>query len=350
MTIEDTYFEEDLDFLRATEGRPEPPDDWLTGTPLDPLAVPAEPLPALPGLPFAHRGSGVVLVGATGGGRSSLIEAGLYDAARAGLRCAYLGCEVTPDEFNARAADLAKRRGHPVDDDLRSRLASVRYLDLPSVIVKANTDPGMWARGMIDAYDIVAIDPLSAVASALGLDFDKANSDYVSFHDRLVQPLIAGNLLVIVADNIGHSAEAKNRAKGASAKQDRADIVLTCAPSKPGLVIRARKVRSIRAPFSRGDEWLFEREARTIREHAPERAVDSGFRPTAIMENLSRLVEQTPGLGANEIRDRTSSRAEHVTVALQILIAERYVEVREDGQKHAHHSTRQYRQLDDPAS
>ena len=33
-------------------------------------------------------------------------------------------------------------------------------------------------------YDVVEIDPLSAVAAALGLDFDKSNADFVSFTRR----------------------------------------------------------------------------------------------------------------------------------------------------------------------
>jgi hypothetical protein len=34
----------------------------------------------------------------------------------------------------------------------------------------------------------VVIDPVSAVASAPDLDFDKSNDDWVRFYDRLVQP------------------------------------------------------------------------------------------------------------------------------------------------------------------
>ncbi len=68
--------------------------DWLTGTPMDPAAAPTDPLPTLPGFPYLLAGTGAVIVGPTGAGRSSLIEAGLYDGARHGLRAAYLGSEV----------------------------------------------------------------------------------------------------------------------------------------------------------------------------------------------------------------------------------------------------------------
>lgn len=164
-------------------------DDWLTGAPMDPMGATIEPLPPLPGLPFAHAGAGIIIVGPTGGGRSSLLQAGLYDASLQGLRCAYLGSEVTQVEFNARADMLAKVRGHQVDDDLRASLARVRYFDLSTVIIRAWTSPESWINRITSTYDIVAIDPPSSVGSALDLDFDSANSDYIRFHDKLIQPI-----------------------------------------------------------------------------------------------------------------------------------------------------------------
>src|SRR3954463_9902070 len=110
---------------------------WLEGQPMDPLATPAEPVPCLPGVPFAYAGAAALVVGPTGGGRSSLVQAALYDAARAGLRCAYLGSEITAEEFNARAAGIATARGDGLDDELRQELGAVRYLDLFETIAKA---------------------------------------------------------------------------------------------------------------------------------------------------------------------------------------------------------------------
>jgi KaiC/GvpD/RAD55 family RecA-like ATPase len=104
---------------------------------MDPSAVPSERLAAVPGFPMGYPNCSVLIVGPTGGGRSSFAQACLYDAARAGLRCAYLGSEVGVEEFNARAADLAGRRGDTISDELRAELARVRYLDLPAVIVAA---------------------------------------------------------------------------------------------------------------------------------------------------------------------------------------------------------------------
>ena len=164
-------------------------EDWLAGSPMDPTATPAEPLPTLAGFPFAHPGAGIVIVGPTGGGRSSLVQACLYDGAGAGLRGAYLGSEVTEPEFNARAAVLAEHRGDTVNDELRVCLARARYLSLASVVTQAWENPGGWVDGIAAAYDLIVIDPLSAVASALDLNFDQSNAEFVKFYDRLVQPL-----------------------------------------------------------------------------------------------------------------------------------------------------------------
>lgn len=45
---------------------------WLTGRPMDPCAVPAEPLETLPGFPFLHAGTTAHIAGPSGKGRSSM--------------------------------------------------------------------------------------------------------------------------------------------------------------------------------------------------------------------------------------------------------------------------------------
>lgn len=322
--------------------------DWLAGDPMDPAAVAAEPLPAVPGVPFVPSGgSSAVIVGETGGGRSALVQACLYDAGRAGQRCAYLGGEITREEFDARSAWIADRRGDRIDKALRAQLSAVRYLDLASTIVAAWRKPAEWIEGVIAAYNIVAIDPLSAVASALDLDFDKSNADYVRAFDRLILPLTARGVAVLIVENIGHDPEAKRRAKGASAKGDRADLTFSCSatPNPVGLAIRAQKVRSIRAGFRRGDEWLFERDTqRIVRRAANSPEPESTFRPTAIMQRVAELVERDAGLSANAIRTAIGGRSEYVTLAVQLLVSEGYIAVERDGQAHRHRSLKPYRE------
>ena len=321
---------------------------WLTGHAMDPTAVAIDPLPGLPGFPFLHAGAGAVIVGPTGGGRSSLIQAGLYDAARAGLRCAYLGSEVTQPEFNARAAILAQRRGDEIDDTLLAQLAHARYLNLAGAIAHGWGDPAAWVEGITASYDLLAIDPLSAVASALDLDFDQRNAEFIRFYDRLVQPLTDRGLAVVAVENIGHATEAKARAKGVSAKQDRADLTFSCAhtTNPAGLIIKAHKVRSIRAGIQRGDEWLFTRDTQRIerRDHTNESEHDATFRPTTIMQRVSEAVECNAGLTTNALRTTVKGRGEYVTLALQLLVSEGYIEAHKDGQALRHHTINPYRQ------
>ncbi len=321
--------------------------DWLIGSPMDPAAETPEPMPTLPGFPFLHRGAGAVIVGPTGGGRSSLVQACLYDAARAGLRCAYLGHEVTQDEFDARAAHLARVRGDEVDDALREQLARVRYFDLTSVIGRAWGEPEGWVTGVVAAYDLVVIDPLSAVESATGLNFEQRNTEFIRCYDRLVQPLTARGVAVILVDNVGHAIEAKTRAKGASAKSDRADLTFSCALVPGGLSIRVTKVRSIRAGFRRGDEWLFRRASQTIERTgttASEQTETIPFRPTHLMKKASRAIEDEPGATMNAIRKAVGGKAQWVTEAVRCLIEEGFVETRQVGQATRHYGSRPYRE------
>jgi hypothetical protein len=325
---------------------------WLDGAPMDPAAEVPEPLPSIPGFPYLHAGVGALLVGPTGTGRSSLMEAGAYDAAAAGLRVAYLGSEVTGAEFNARSADLASRRGDTIDDALRFTLSRVRYLDLASVVVRAFDYPDDWARDAVQ-YDVVIIDPLSAVASALDLDFDTSNAEFVRFYDTLVQPLVAAGVAVVMLENIGHALEARSRAKGASAKQDRADLTFSCKlTAQPvGLIIKAHKIRSVRAPFRRGDSWMFDRDTQHIAAHVAHEEGEqaSTFRPTEIMERVSRAVQETPGLSRSALRKAVQGKTQYIGLAIDLLVAEGFIELRETGGERGHFTGRLFPPADEVA-
>ena len=311
-----------------------------------------EPLPTLPGFPFLIAGAGALIVGPTGGGRSSLVQACAYDAARAGVRVAYLGHEITAAEFDVRAAKLAGLRGHELDDALRADLARVRYLDLISTVARAWEEPAAWVAGMVAAFDVALIDPLSAVESALGLDFERRNTDLVRFWDALVQPITAKGVSVVLVENVGHAIEAKSRAKGASAKSDRADLTFACAlvASPPGLVIRTQKVRSVRAGFRRGDEWTFARDTQTIERQTTAANDDGdGFRPTHLMEKVSRFVEADPGVTVNAIKQGVSGKREYIAAAIEVLIAEGFIERHQRGQAQQHRPIRPFREDDESA-
>ncbi|MFH5822273.1 AAA family ATPase [Georgenia sp. AZ-5] len=88
---------------------------------------------------------------------------------------------------------------------------------------------------------------------------------------------------------------------------------------------------------------------------APGEASEAGpvtFRPTALMERVSRALE-TAGepLSFRDVDGRVTGKQQHVTTALEVLVAEGYVN-RADGPRRSklHSIVRPYRQADDPES
>jgi hypothetical protein len=317
--------------------------DWLAGEPMDPARTPGEPMTPLPGTPLPP-GQVILLTGPTGGGRSMLAEAMHYDSARAGVPSAYFGAEITRDEYDARSAEIASRRGDKLTPELRGELQRARYMDLPEAITRAWADPTAWLATIAERYRWITLDPLSHVASALGLDFD-SNTEYAKFHDGLVGSLARAGVTVLMCDNIGHSDDAKGRAKGASAKGDRADVTLSCsrAANPPGLAIKATKVRSVRAGITRGDEWLFARDTLQVaRRERDDTDTPATFRPTGLMQRVSEAVERDPGLSKRAIRESVRGKGATVDLALELLIAEGFVRVERAGQTNHHHHVRPY--------
>jgi hypothetical protein len=286
----------------------------LDGKPLDPIAVPGAPLEPLPGFPFVVPGVTVIISGPTGKGRSSLAEVMLYDAAKAGPARRLSREEVTEDEFNARGATIADARGDEIADELVAQLSNVRYLSLADNIATAWTMPEEWTREMAARYPPVAIDPLSSVASTLGLDFDN-NTQYLQFHDRIVEPLKLRGTSVVLLDNIGHSESARERPSGGAAKIWRQDLQYSCKATSvpvPGLVIECKNVRSVRVAWKEGAKWLFERDTQRVNREAPAagtrprrarcrdvpgtwRRSRSHSRPTATRATRRRVSARRPG-------------------------------------------------------
>jgi hypothetical protein len=121
--------------------------------------------------------------------------------------------------------------------------------------------------------------------------------------------------------------------------------------SPVGLIVKAHKVRSIRAGFQRGDEWLFLRDTQRIEARGRgEGDVGTTFRPTKIMQRVSETVSADEGLTGNAIRTAIGGRTEYVSLALELLVSEGYIEVRKDGQAHLHYSIRPYREDCEPAT
>ena len=167
-----------------------------------------------------------------------------------------------------------------------------------------------------------------------------------------MQPLTTNGVTVAIVDNVGWAPEARNRAKGASAKLDRVDLAFSCSTSagSTGLIVKAQKVRSVRAAFRKGDEWLFVRDTQQIDRLTTTTGGDTEhktFRPTVLMERVSKLVEANPGIGKKDIRKGVTGRGKYVDDALQVLVDDGYIERREvtgphNSREHHHHTLRPF--------
>lgn len=92
----------------------------------------------------------------------------------------------------------------------------------------------------------------------------------------------------------------------------------------------------------------------TVTVEPPRSGEEAGeaFRPTRLMERVSRVLETGSGaLSLRDIRDLVTGKAEGITAAVSVLVAEGYV-TRETGPRNAqlHTSVRQYRETLDPQS
>jgi hypothetical protein len=67
------------------------------------------------------------------------------------------------------------------------------------------------------------------------------------------------------------------------------------------------------------------------------------FRPTVLMERISRALEDTPGLTKRAIRGTVAGNNDAKDLGLELLIADRYVRVEVEGQARKHHSIKPFR-------
>lgn len=270
----------------------------------------------------------------------------------AGGRVLYLDFEDAPSSIVSRLLALGA--------DPREIVERFEYVR-PS-------DPftGAAFRGLLDgpSYELVVIDGVSEAYSLLGLD-PYNNPDAAKFLAALPRPLAALGPAVLEVDHVVKAKDLRGRyALGAQHKLAgiavaySTDVVNTPSRTSPGLVkIKVEKDRHghVRAHASNGVIAL----ARIIPSDngdrvnvaldAPDEVGETAeFRPTAIMEKVSRLLESQSGLGVKAVRDSVSSKAAYVDLALRILVAEGFVRQEPDGQARRHYSVASYRQNTEP--
>lgn len=276
-------------------------------------------------------------------GKSLALLVHAVDVVAAGATVVIVDRENGADEYARRLAAILETRPSIAREAVRRRL---RYYAWPQLHL---SDGEALARELAEA-DLVIFDSTRTNLSAFGLDEDRSD-DYAKYAAAVIEPLMRAGIASVQLDNAGHGDQA--RARGTSSKGDLADIVYTLRMVSPFSEIQAGSVRLMRQHSRFGDVGAaFTLELGGGRFGSftlDQQAKQSGtFRPTLLMERVSRALEGAPGLAKGAIREAVKGKNDAIDLALAVLVAEGHVREERDGRAHRHHVARPYREVDDP--
>jgi len=213
-------------------------------------------------------------------------------------------------------------------------------------------------RALTAEPTIAILDGVTEALVLHGLEL-KDNSDVAKWLALLPRKLTAAGIAVIQIDHVGRDRETRGRyALGAQHKQAGIDAHYgfdVIEPFGRGLEGRVRIMLSkdryghVR-PHADESKRIAElrltshpNERVEIALEPPSTESASTFRPTGLMKQVSRAIEDAPGLTKNGIRSAVGGKQDYKDLALELLVAEGYVEARRDGQAHRHYSIHPYR-------
>lgn len=364
LLLEDRIFREREAEHEAREAR----TSWH---PLDPAQfldpdAPGDPPPA-----FLRRSDGVCLLypdavnafyGESESMKSWVAQVAVAEVLRTGGCVAYLDFEASGRQVYGRLRQL----GAP-DEALRERFAYFRPEESLSTEARAELE-GALSRLR---PDLVVIDGVTDAMTLLGFDLND-NGDYARFNRLLADPIARSGASVLLVDHVTKSREGRGiYALGAQHKR----AAVTGAAytvhkrqefgrGRVGVTeLRVSKDRAghVSAAATGGQRRIAEV---TLTSHGteddaeitvlvapPGGHADAPFRPTALMERLSRWIEENPDQTTNAIMEAVSGNRQAKGQALNTLIAERYVYAAASGRNSkSHASIRPYRQEADPES
>lgn len=203
--------------------------------------------------------------------------------------------------------------------------------------------------GVTEAYTHQGLNPLD-------------NSDVATWLNLLPRKAAQTGAAVLMLDHVAKDKEQRGRyALGAQHKLAGVHVAYSLRVLKPfsrqhdGLVsIKVEKDRPghVRAFAEDGIVAILHATTTTddlvkLKLEPPTERAESSFRPTIFMERISNALEDNPGLSKRGIRLAVRGKHEAKDLALELLIAEGYVEARHDSQATRHYSVKPYRKTDD---
>lgn len=299
-----------------------------------------------------------LVMGEPEAGKGWLACAGIAERLAAGERVLYIDFETDVEAVLARMLTLG------VDADvLAQRFAYVRPWGPLTGRAWIDLEPALTAHPTL-----VVLDGVTEAFGLEGLDPDR-NRDAAAWITRVPRRILAATgAAVLMVDHVTKSREGRGRwAIGAQHKLAAVaaayalDVIERPARDRPGvakIAIAKDRHGAVRAHAHDGHIALMRIEPTSdgnvtvTLDPPPATANDNAptFRPTFLMERVSRALEAEPGLTKRALRAAVKGRNDVIDLALELLIAEGHIDARRDGTAHHHHSTRPYRQDDDSAA
>jgi hypothetical protein len=211
---------------------------------------------------------------------------------------------------------------------------------------------------LADPPTLAVIDGVTEALALHGLDLGK-NPDVASWLALLPRRLMAMGTSVVQLDHVTKDKEARGRyAIGAQHKMAGVDVAYRLDVVEPfgrGLDGRSRLIVTKDRPgfiraFAERRKWAADVVLRSsdgdveLALCAPSER--GAFRPTYLMEQISKAVEKSPGMTKNGIRGLPGNNSAK-DLGLELLVVEQYLRVETKGQAHHHHSVRPYREAED---
>ena len=326
------------------------PKDALASTEVDLLEVIREGIPPrqfVPGgEPWLLLGKRYLAPAPAGTGKSLVGLIAAIGVVEAGGTVAILDVENGADEYARRLADVLDGRGGLSGETAAACADRLHYFEYPAL--RVTWGPEDWAAAL-RGVDLAIFDSSRLMLSGAGLAED-SNDDYATFVDSLIVPLARSGTATLILDNTGH--EERERARGASAKADLNEVVYMVKVGEEFDRDQTGHLRLVRTR-TRFSELPGELHVPIgggaygpITEAEPGEDSDA-FRPTTLMERIAEALEMEPGLSKSDIRRAVRGKSDAIDLALRTLVAEKWVDVRPDGQARRHFNKRLYRASED---
>ena len=214
------------------------------------------------------------------------------------------------------------------------------------------------------AYEpaLLVLDSLGEAFGIEGINEDK-DADVGPYLRHAVRPLTATGAAVVVIDHTTKASDRSLHPSGSKRKRAATTGVMylvemkvpfskdkpgmtrfVCTKDRHGTYARGETVAEVKVrPHPDGTLTLYiDRPA-----PAPRDAETGEFRPTHVMEKMSKYIASHPGPNVRKLRDAIGGRSDVVDKARELLLGEDYIENRGSKTRPSFHSLKKYRAADD---